>query len=78
MRCGQFEYQSYNAELTAWRRENSSNYDPHRPGEAASLCHRINERRKFLSRGAQRRQEGRLHNYVKGLGMQVVEYASIP
>lgn len=75
-----FEYQSYIAELTGMEAVNSSNYDGSTAlGEAANMCGRINERKKFLVPevlGAGKR--GVLHNYVKGAGMQVVEYGFDP
>ena len=43
-----FEYQSYVAELTGMEAVNSSNYDAATAlGEAATMCHRVNGRRKF-------------------------------
>jgi glycine dehydrogenase subunit 1 len=75
-----FEYQSYIAELTGMEAVNSSNYDASTAlGEAANMCGRINERSKFLvpevlSAG----KRGVLHNYVRGAGMQVVEYGFDP
>jgi len=75
-----FEYQSYIAELTGMEAVNSSNYDASTAlGEAANMCARINERSKFLvpevlSAG----KRGVLHNYVRGTGMQVVEYGFDP
>jgi glycine dehydrogenase subunit 1 len=75
-----FEYQSYIAELTGMEAVNSSNYDAATAlGEAASMCGRINEHKKFLvpevlSAG----KRGVLHNYVKGAGMQVLEYGFDP
>ncbi|MBI0582658.1 MAG: aminomethyl-transferring glycine dehydrogenase subunit GcvPA [Methanomassiliicoccus sp.] len=75
-----FEYQSYVAELTGMEAVNSSNYDSYTAlGEAASMCSRINEKSKFLvpeAMGAGKRSV--LHNYVRGLGMQVVEYGFDP
>jgi glycine dehydrogenase subunit 1 len=75
-----FEYQSYIAELTGMEAVNSSNYDAATAlGEAATMCHRINERRKFLiPQAISCDKRGVLNNYVKGAGMQVVDYGLDP
>ena len=75
-----FEYQSYIAELTGLDAVNSSNYDVSTAlGEAATMCHRINEKRKFLIPEALNwEKKSVLHNYVKGPGLEVVEYAYDP
>ena len=72
-----FEYQSYIAELTGMEAVNSSNYDAATAlGEAATMCHRVNGRRKFLIPeliSCDKRSV--LRNYVGGAGMEIVEYA---
>ena len=75
-----FEYQSYVAELTGMDAVNSSNYDAATAlGEAATMCHRVNGRRKILipqAIGCDKRSV--LRNYVSGAGMEIVEYAFDP
>jgi glycine dehydrogenase subunit 1 len=75
-----FEYQSYIAELTGMEAVNSSMYDASTAlGEAATMCGRINEKRKFLVPevlSADRRSV--LNNYLRGAGMQAVEYGFDP
>lgn len=75
-----FEYQSFMAELTGMEAVNSSNYDASTAlGEAATMCHRINGRKKFMvpsimSTG----KRSVLSNYVKGAGMQIADYGFDP
>jgi glycine dehydrogenase subunit 1 len=71
-----FEYQSLMAELTGMEAVNSSNYDGYTAlGEAAIMCHRLNQKRRFLVPAAMSREKlSVLSNYVRGLGMQVVQY----
>lgn len=75
-----FEYQSYVAELTGMDAVNSSNYDAATAlGEAATMCHRVNGRRKILipqAIGCDKRSV--LRNYVSGADMEIVEYAFDP
>lgn len=75
-----FEYQSFIAELTGMEAVNSSNYDAATAlGEAATMCHRINGRGKFLIPEAiSWEKRSVLSNYVKGAGMQVVDYGFDP
>jgi len=75
-----FEYQSYIAELTGLDAVNSSNYDASTAlGEAANMCHRLNERRKFLVPEAMSwEKRSVLKNYVWGSGMEIVEYSYDP
>ncbi|HOB37667.1 MAG: aminomethyl-transferring glycine dehydrogenase subunit GcvPA [Methanomassiliicoccaceae archaeon] len=75
-----FEYQSYVAELTGMEAVNSSNYDAATAlGEAAAMCHRVNGRRKFLiPQLISCDKRGVLRNYVKGVGMEIVDYAYDP
>jgi len=75
-----FEYQSYIAELTGMEAVNSSNYDAATAlGEAATMCHRVNERRKFLiPRAINCEKRSTLRNYTEGAGMEIVEYAFDP
>jgi glycine dehydrogenase subunit 1 len=75
-----FEYQSYVAELTGMEAVNSSNYDAATAlGEAATMCHRVNGRRKFLiPQLISCDKRGVLRNYVKGVGMEIVDYAYDP
>ncbi len=75
-----FEYQSFIAELTGMEAVNSSNYDAATSlGEAATMCQRINGRRKFLIPEAiSWDKRAVLSNYVKGAGMQVVDYGFDP
>lgn len=75
-----FEYQSYIAELTGMEAVNSSNYDAATAlGEAATMCHRVNGRRKFLiPQLINCDKRSVLRNYVSGAGMEIVEYAYDP
>ena len=75
-----FEYQSYVAELTGMDAVNSSNYDAATAlGEAATMCHRVNGRRKFLiPQAISCDKRSVLRNYVSGVGMEIVEYAFDP
>jgi glycine dehydrogenase subunit 1 len=75
-----FEYQSYIAELTGMEAVNSSNYDAATAlGEAATMCHRINGRKRFLIPEAiSWDKRSVLHNYVKGVGMDIVDYGFDP
>ncbi|HOK28575.1 MAG TPA: aminomethyl-transferring glycine dehydrogenase subunit GcvPA, partial [Methanomassiliicoccaceae archaeon] len=72
--------QSYVAELTGMEAVNSSNYDAATAlGEAAAMCHRVNGRRKFLiPQLISCDKRGVLRNYVKGVGMEIVDYAYDP
>jgi len=71
-----FEYQSFIAELTQMEAVNSSMYDASTAlGEAATMCHRISGRRKFLiPRNINWEKRSVLLNYVHGLGMEVLDY----
>lgn len=75
-----FEYQSYIAELTGLEAVNSSNYDASTAlGEAAIMCHRINGKKKFLiPQAISWDKRSVLGNYVKGIGMQIIDYAFDP
>ncbi len=75
-----FEYQSYVAELTGMEVVNSSNYDAATAlGEAAAMCHRVNGRGKFLiPQLINCDKRSVLRNYVRGAGMEIVEYAYDP
>jgi glycine dehydrogenase subunit 1 len=75
-----FEYQSYIAELTGLEAANSSNYDASTAlGEAATMCHRINGKKKFLIPEAiSWDKRSVLGNYVRGIGMQVIDYGFDP
>jgi glycine dehydrogenase subunit 1 len=75
-----FEYQSYIAELTGMEAVNSSNYDAANAlGEAATMCYRVNRRRKFLiPQVISCDKRSTLRNYVSGAGMEIVEYAHDP
>lgn len=75
-----FEYQSYIAELTGMEAVNSSNYDAATAlGEAATMCHRINDRRRFLiPQVISCDKRSTLRNYVAGAGMEIVEYGYDP
>ena len=75
-----FEYQSYVAELTGMEVVNSSNYDAATAlGEAATMCHRVNGRGKFLiPQLINCDKRSVLRNYVRGAGMEIVEYAYDP
>lgn len=72
-----FEYQSFIAELTGMDAVNSSNYDGATAlGEAATMCHRLNGKRKFLVPEAMSwEKKSVLRNYAWGPGMEIVEYA---
>lgn len=75
-----FEYQSYIASLTGLDAVNSSNYDASTAlGEAATMCMRLNERRRFLVPEAMNwEKKSVLRNYAKGPGIEVVEYSYDP
>ncbi|MDD1746822.1 MAG: aminomethyl-transferring glycine dehydrogenase subunit GcvPA [Methanomassiliicoccales archaeon] len=75
-----FEYQSYIASLTGLDAANSSNYDASTAlGEAATMCMRLNERRRFLVPEAMNwEKKSVLRNYAKGPGIEVVEYSYDP
>jgi glycine dehydrogenase subunit 1 len=75
-----FEYQSYIAELTGLDAVNSSNYDASTAlGEAASMCMRLNERKRFLVPEAMSwERKSVLRNYAAGPGIEVVEYSYDP
>jgi len=75
-----FEYQSYIAELTGLDAVNSSNYDASTAlGEAATMCMRLNERKRFLIPEAMNwEKKSVLRNYASGPGIEVVEYSYDP
>jgi glycine dehydrogenase subunit 1 len=75
-----FEYQSYMAELTGLDAVNSSNYDASTAlGEAATMCHRLNERKKFLVPEAMNWEKlSVLQNYAWWPGMEIEEYSYDP
>jgi glycine dehydrogenase subunit 1 len=75
-----FEYQSCMAELTGMDVVNSSNYDWSTAlGEAATMCHRIVPKRRFLVPEAMSwEKRSVLRNYVAGAGLDVVEYCYDP
>jgi glycine dehydrogenase subunit 1 len=75
-----FEYQSLLAELTGMEAVNSSMYDGSTAlGEAATMCGRINEKRKLLvPQALSAGKRGVLQNYLRGAGMVVEEYAFDP
>jgi glycine dehydrogenase subunit 1 len=75
-----FEYQSYIASLTGLDAVNSSNYDASTAlGEAATMCMRLNERKRFLIPEAMNwEKKSVLRNYAKGPGIEVVEYSYEP
>ena len=75
-----FEYQSYIASLTGLDAVNSSNYDASTAlGEAATMCMRLNERKRFLVPEAMNwEKKSVLRNYAKGPGIEVVEYSFDP
>ncbi|MEM0448730.1 MAG: aminomethyl-transferring glycine dehydrogenase subunit GcvPA [Methanomassiliicoccales archaeon] len=75
-----FEYQSYIAELTGLEAVNSSNYDASTAlGEAATMCMRLNERKRFLIPEAMNwEKKSVLQNYCSGPGIEVVEYSYDP
>ncbi|MGC8662886.1 MAG: aminomethyl-transferring glycine dehydrogenase subunit GcvPA [Thermoplasmata archaeon] len=71
-----FEYQSYIAELTGLDAANASMYDNYTSlGEAARMAHSINEKLEILiPENIQWQKKSVLWNYVKGLGMKIIEY----
>jgi glycine dehydrogenase subunit 1 len=71
-----FEYQSLVSELTAMDVVNSSNYDGSTAlGEAATMCHRILPKKKFLIPEAMSwEKKSVLRNYLWGPQMQAIEY----
>jgi glycine dehydrogenase subunit 1 len=75
-----FEYQSMISELTGMDVANSSNYDMSTSlGEAALMAYRIRPERKFLIPEALSwERKSVLLNYVKGIGIEVVEYSYDP
>jgi len=75
-----FEYQSYIAELTGLDGVNSSNYDASTAlGEAATMCYRLNEKKRFLVPEAMNwEKKSVLKNYAWGPGIEVVEYSYDP
>ena len=75
-----FEYQSYIAELTGLDAVNSSNYDASTAlGEAATMCFRLNEKRRFLIPEALSwEKKSVLNNYVLGPKLEIVEYGYDP
>ena len=75
-----FEYQSYIASLTGLDAVNSSNYDASTAlGEAATMCMRLNERKRFLVPEAMNwEKKSVLRNYARGPGIEVVEYSYDP
>ena len=75
-----FEYQSFIAELTGMEAVNSSNYDGATAlGEAATMCHRISSKSKFLIPEAiSWDKRSVLNNYAKGIGMRVIDYGFDP
>jgi len=70
-----FEYQSVIAELTGMDVANVSMYDSATAlGEAALMAHRINRKRKIvIPRNIFWHKKSVLANYVKGVGMEIVE-----
>lgn len=71
-----FEYQSIIADLTGMDVANASLYDwATALGEAARMCFRINGRKKFLiPRAMNWEKKSVLWNYIRGLGMEILEY----
>ncbi len=71
-----FEYQSYIAELTGMDVANSSMYDFSTAlGEAGRMAYAINEKKEILvPKNMLWEKKSVLWNYVKGLGMKIVEY----
>ncbi|MDP8011568.1 MAG: aminomethyl-transferring glycine dehydrogenase subunit GcvPA [Thermoplasmata archaeon] len=71
-----FEYQSYIAELTGLDAANASMYDHSTAlGEAARMAHSINEKMEILiPKNLQWQKKSVLWNYIKGLGMKIIEY----
>ena len=75
-----FEYQSLVSELTAMDVVNSSNYDASTAlGEAATMCHRILPKKKFLIPEAMSwEKKSVLRNYLWGPQLEAVEYMYDP
>ena len=75
-----FEYQSLVSELTAMDVVNSSNYDASTAlGEAATMCHRILPKKKFLIPEAMSwEKKSVLRNYLWGPQLEAVEYGYDP
>ncbi|MDD1770614.1 MAG: aminomethyl-transferring glycine dehydrogenase subunit GcvPA [Methanomassiliicoccales archaeon] len=75
-----FEYQSYIAELTGLDAVNSSNYDASTAlGEAATMCLRLKEKKRFLIPEALSwEKKSVLKNYAWGPGMEIAEYSYDP
>ena len=75
-----FEYQSLVSELTAMDVVNSSNYDASTAlGEAATMCHRILPKKKFLIPEAMSwEKKSVLRNYLWGPQLETVGYAYDP
>lgn len=75
-----FEYQSYIAELTGLDAVNSSNYDASTAlGEAATMCLRLKEKKRFLVPEALSwEKKSVLKNYAWGPGMEIAEYSYDP
>jgi len=71
-----FEYQSYIAELTGLDATNASMYDHASAlGEAARMAHSINEKKEILiPKNLTWQKKSVLWNYIKGLGMNIIEY----
>ncbi|HEY3420154.1 MAG TPA: aminomethyl-transferring glycine dehydrogenase subunit GcvPA [Methanomassiliicoccales archaeon] len=75
-----FEYQSLVSELTGMDVVNSSNYDASTAlGEAATMCHRILPKKRFLIPEAMSwEKKSVLRNYLRGPGLEAVEYGYDP
>lgn len=75
-----FEYQSLVSELTGMDVVNSSNYDASTAlGEAATMCHRILPKKKFLIPEALSwERKSVLRNYLQGPRLEAVEYGYDP
>jgi glycine dehydrogenase subunit 1 len=75
-----FEYQSLVSELTGMDVVNSSNYDASTAlGEAATMCHRILPKNRFLIPEAMSwEKKSVLRNYILGPRMEAVEYGYDP
>ncbi|MDD1770241.1 MAG: aminomethyl-transferring glycine dehydrogenase subunit GcvPA [Methanomassiliicoccales archaeon] len=75
-----FEYQSYIAEMTGLDAVNSSNYDASTAlGEAATMCLRLKEKKRFLIPEALSwEKKSVLKNYAWGPGMEIAEYGYDP
>ncbi|MGC8859936.1 MAG: aminomethyl-transferring glycine dehydrogenase subunit GcvPA [Thermoplasmata archaeon] len=71
-----FEYQSYIAELTGMDVANASMYDfATALGEAARMANAINGKNEIIiPKNIQWEKKSVLKNYVKGLGMKIIEY----